>query len=170
MRKENLLQYIAFIFIFLIISFLYSIFQGIKREPLKFPNSYTPIQKEEAYLELQNPSRPTVHYFWAVWCRVCKINEPFLNLSLKNLQGKNIHFVSWEEGGSPIEKVQSYIKSHEINYPVAIASSEFYLDAKVQGYPTTIFTDATGRVLFVDTGILSPIGFWIRIFFLGLEF
>lgn len=167
---KTFIEYLILFCILFFASLGFAYYRGISREKWELNSPFLPIQEKDAYLEIQNPNRPTIHYFWAIWCTVCKVNEPFLKASIKTLNPKNIHFVSWEEGSSPQEKVLQYIQENQIPYPVALATPQLLSQAKVQGFPTTIFTDSQGRVRFVDTGLLTPIGFWIRIFFLENEF
>lgn len=105
--------------------------------------------------------KPKVVYFWATWCGVCKAYEPILNAN-KRFLSKEAMFFSVVESEDPTERIP------ERNYPIHRASYELLKDWRVGAYPTTVFLDANDRIVFSDTGIISPIGFWLRSFFVGL--
>lgn len=112
--------------------------------------------------------KPSVYYFWATWCGACKLNDPFLKTALKGLSDQGVHFLSLEEGRGSEEALTEFLVAKQIGYPVAIANRNTLEQFRVEAFPTTVFADAQGKVRFVDTGIMNPLSFWIRVYLLRL--
>lgn len=129
------------------------------------PNRLTaiPLKGLDGESPISTPkNQPAIFYFWATWCTVCKANDPLLKASLAPLKEKGIVFISFEEGSLPHDELMEYLKEKEVDYPVAIAGKEMLRQFQVSGYPTTMFIDRSGKIRFVDAGIMNPISFWIR--------
>ncbi len=106
--------------------------------------------------------KPKVIYFWATWCSVCKAYSYILEKNL-NFLGKDTIFLSIVEDEDSKE-LRDYITAHNIRYPVLSGNYEMLRDWGVSAFPTTIFLNREGEVLFFDTGIISPFSFYIRSF------
>jgi thiol-disulfide isomerase/thioredoxin len=114
-------------------------------------------------------SSPTVLYVWATWCSVCKLNDKFLGASLPFLAKTSIRFLSIEEGATYSEQeMQAYLDRSSLEYPVLMAKGSLLSDLRIAAYPTTIFADSSGKIRFVDTGLMNPISFWLRVCFISL--
>ncbi len=107
-------------------------------------------------------NKPKVVYFWATWCTVCKAYSYILPKNLK-LLGENTLFLSIVEDEDS-NVVKEYVQAHNIHYPVIQGKYDVFRDWGVNAFPTTIFLNQKDEVLFFDTGIISPISFWIRSF------
>lgn len=108
-------------------------------------------------------------YFWATWCGVCKANEAFIKKNYSWFNGRlNAELYSVEEGSGEKEKVEEYIKEHELPYPVIIGNEKFLQENGITGFPTTLFINSKNEVKFVDMGILNPISFYIRLILLNI--
>ncbi|TGN20566.1 TlpA family protein disulfide reductase [Leptospira idonii] len=110
--------------------------------------------------------KPKVVYFWATWCTVCKTYSYLLNTNLKFLNDKSV-FLSVVEDEESLE-LQNYLKENKIDYPVYSANYQLLRDWKIGAYPTTVFLNAEGKVLFSDTGLINPFSFWLRSFLTSL--
>ncbi|WCL50554.1 TlpA family protein disulfide reductase [Leptospira sp. GIMC2001] len=113
--------------------------------------------------EILIAGKPTIYYFWATWCTVCKANEPFLKASAINHHERGFNIISLEEGHGNYEDLEKLVNEKEINYPLAMINAHILREFQIHSYPTTVFADKNGVIRFVDTGILNPISFWIRL-------
>lgn len=112
--------------------------------------------------QTQWENKPKVVYFWASWCSVCKAYSYLLDKNLNLLVGDAVFLSVVEDEES--RDLADYIKKRNIKYPVLRAKYEMLKDWGVSAYPTTIFLNRKGEVLFFDTGIISPFSFWLRSF------
>lgn len=109
---------------------------------------------------------PKVVYFWATWCTVCKAYAPILEANLKFLP-KDTMFLSVLESEDSDEMKEMFANlSKDSSRPLYTADYRMLKEWRVSAYPTTLFLNGEGKVVFADSGILSPIGFWIRTFLL----
>ncbi|WP_108972579.1 TlpA family protein disulfide reductase [Leptospira ryugenii] len=104
--------------------------------------------------------KPKIVYFWATWCTVCKTYSYILNQNLKLLDEQMV-FLSVVED-EPGKEFDSYIAHNPIHYPVYHGSYSLLQDWGVSAFPTTVFLNSHGEVVFYDTGIISPLSFWLR--------
>ncbi|WP_246837032.1 hypothetical protein [Leptospira meyeri] len=54
----------------------------------------------------------------------------------------------------------------DAKHPIYAADYRMLKEWRISAYPTTVFLNEEGQVVFSDTGILSPLGFWLRSFLL----
>jgi thiol-disulfide isomerase/thioredoxin len=168
--KKQALQYFYLFLGFIIISLGLGFFRGSDHGSVpslanvNLIGSYSGKNGEEFIIAGQ----PSIYYFWATWCSACKANDPFLKVSLSPLSEKSINFLSFEEGNNTEQELNSYLSEKNIEYPVAMGSPELLRNFQVQAYPTTIFADDSGKIRFVDTGIMNPFSFWLRVYLLKL--
>ncbi|XDD47570.1 TlpA family protein disulfide reductase [Leptospira sp. WS39.C2] len=109
---------------------------------------------------------PKVVYFWATWCSVCKAYAPILDANLKFLP-KGTMFLSVMESEDSDETKEILSKlSSDSPHPIYTADYRMLKEWRISAYPTTLFLNSEGKVIFADSGILSPIGFLIRTFLL----
>jgi peroxiredoxin len=89
---------------------------------------------------------------WATWCPYCHRQNENLKELVRRTQGGNLQVIGLSVD-KKTETVQSYIKNHEINFPVAMMTPE--LDraiGKRRGIPELYVIDPSGRVLQKDVG------------------
>lgn len=93
--------------------------------------------------------------FWATWCGPCRHEIPdFIEFYEKyKEQGVEIIGVSVDKNS---KKVKEFMNKHEINYPVAMATSEIMGDYKPGRYiPTTIIINPKGNIVEKKVGIMD---------------
>ncbi len=96
--------------------------------------------------------------FWGTWCPPCREEIPSLvQLQEKyGPQGLQIIGLNYERGApaSAARKVRDFMASNGVNYPCALGTPEIQAQVpNLQGYPTTIFIDKTGRVRAKEVGL-----------------
>jgi cytochrome c biogenesis protein CcmG/thiol:disulfide interchange protein DsbE len=95
---------------------------------------------------------PIVVNKWASWCGPCRYEFPFLQETSVRY-GKRVAFLGLDSGDSN-ENARKFLRQFPLTYPS-------YEDRKTraaqaleigQGYPTTVYYDASGKVAFVHQG------------------
>jgi len=99
--------------------------------------------------------QPIVLSFFTTWCPYCRRQTPVL-VNAEQQYGDQIQFIGIDvrEG---TQVVQSYVETHGIPYPVLL--DERGRTARtygVNGFPTTYFLDAHGRIVAKHIGALTP--------------
>ncbi|MDX1958595.1 MAG: thioredoxin fold domain-containing protein [Leptospiraceae bacterium] len=109
-----------------------------------------------------------VVYIWAIWCTVCKANESVIQTN-RDIAFKyfKVPFYSIEEGDDP-EGLKKYIHEKKLEGKILLADTPFMKINKVASYPTLMFINSKNEIVFRDTGIVSPIGFFLRLSLLKL--
>ena len=89
--------------------------------------------------------KPLVMVFWATWCPICRSEVPALN-RLSNDPAIQVLAIDIGESG---KKVQSFITSFNVAYPVVLDPDEKTTAAyQVPGIPACIILDKAGRVVY----------------------
>ncbi|BDA78182.1 thioredoxin [Leptospira kobayashii] len=156
------LKVVSAFFIFFVATLVFGFFKGRGFDP-RIPIETLAETPGEA---ISWEKKPKVIYFWATWCTVCKGYSYILNSNLNLLNQDKTTFLSVvapDEEGSP-DTLQKYIKDHDIKYPVLKGNYQLLRDWGISAFPTTVFLNAKGEVVFADTGIISPMSFWLRSF------
>ena len=143
--------------IFVLFGFFLSMFKA--RDTIQIPEK----SLKYVYNERNQIRHPAVFYFWAWWCTVCRANHSFTGYSFEIAQKMNTDFISIEEGDNP-EKLKNYQEEMHLPYPVAVpVNEEFWKFARIKEYPSTVFTNSEGKVVIIDSGILNPLSFLLRL-------
>lgn len=106
----------------------------------------------------ERPEGPTVLAVWAPWCPHCQAELPRLAAAAEDHPGVSLitlaTAVDLSSGPSP----QEYMDSEGLSFPVALDDERSTVAAGlgVQGFPTTYFVDAGGRVIVSASGELDP--------------
>jgi cytochrome oxidase Cu insertion factor (SCO1/SenC/PrrC family)/thiol-disulfide isomerase/thioredoxin len=94
---------------------------------------------------------PVVLNAWAAWCPPCREEFPLLATASAKY-GRKVAFVGADTNDSTSD-ARSFLAQHPISYPsYAVASSDLSSLAVLEGFPTTIFLNPAGKVVFVHTG------------------
>ncbi|HTT28894.1 MAG TPA: SCO family protein [Solirubrobacteraceae bacterium] len=94
---------------------------------------------------------PVVLNAWAAWCPPCRMEFPLL-ASASAQYGRKVAFVGADTNDSDSD-ARSFLAKHPISYPsYPVASTDLSSLAVLEGFPTTIFINPAGKVVFVHTG------------------
>jgi thiol-disulfide isomerase/thioredoxin len=94
--------------------------------------------------------------FWATWCGPCKIEEPWL-VEFQRTYGQrkfSVVGVAMDEENSQV--VKRYVDERRLNFPVLLGDdSVFKLYKHLDGWPTTLLIDRTGKIISTHVGVGS---------------
>lgn len=94
---------------------------------------------------------PVVLNAWAAWCPPCREEFPLLAAASARY-GRKVAFLGADTNDSAAD-ARSFLAQHPVSYPsYPVASTDLSSFAVLEGFPTTIFLNAAGKVVFVHTG------------------
>jgi thiol-disulfide isomerase/thioredoxin len=95
--------------------------------------------------------------FWATWCGPCRAEVPDL-IALQNQYGDKLQVIGLSVDDGPEEDVRAFVRTRQINYPVAVVPEEVQNRfGGVHGLPTTFLLDSRGRVVQKHVGLRNPL-------------
>lgn len=107
--------------------------------------------------------KTTVVYFWATWCGVCNTNLPLVKWYASTLKDENhFAFISVEEGENS-SALKDYLEKQAVDFPVIVGNPMLLRDWGIRGYPSFYILDGEGKVRFAESGIMSPLGMFLRL-------
>jgi thiol-disulfide isomerase/thioredoxin len=93
--------------------------------------------------------------FWATWCEPCWQELPRVEkvyASYKNNRAVLFWAVNARAGGDTDEMARAYAKKMRLGLPVAYTENANAVRLGVDGYPTLVLLDASGRLRFIHSG------------------
>jgi thiol-disulfide isomerase/thioredoxin len=100
--------------------------------------------------------RVVVINFWGVWCGPCRREAPEVQeFAEKYRDHPEVVFLTVSNDADP-DTTREWMKEHGYDYPTLI-DNNFGRRAGVGGYPTTLFVDRTGRIIF-EGGAVGAFG------------
>lgn len=105
--------------------------------------------------------RPTLVYFFAPWCGVCKIAMENLKL-LPKMAGVNIVLVALDFETSD-EVIDLIDEKHLSEFELIMGNQKTNLDYKIEGYPTYYVISDQGEVVTSSVGYSTTLGMLVRI-------
>jgi len=102
---------------------------------------------------------PVLVYFWATWCRICRLSEGSIDGVARDWQ---VVTVALRSGGAA--EVQAFMTERGLGYPVLIdPDGAIAAGWGVEGVPTSFVVDRRGVIRFVAVGYTSGVGLRVRL-------
>lgn len=111
--------------------------------------------------------KPTLIVFWATWCGVCHVELPWLNELAKT---ERIFTIAMQSGST--DTVRDFLAKNQLNHLVVINDPDGQIAQRfgVSVTPTLFFLAPDGHIALAETGITSPWGIRLRLWWLGHGF
>ncbi|MBS3819265.1 TlpA family protein disulfide reductase [bacterium] len=94
--------------------------------------------------------------FWATWCPPCRDEIPGFIEMYEEYQAEGLEIIGISLDKGNRNKVKQFVKSYEINYPVAMATPKVVEDYQPGRYiPTTIVIDREGKIRHKHVGYMD---------------
>jgi len=85
--------------------------------------------------------------FWATWCPPCRLEMPSMERLHQEFRDKGLAMQAIDVGESP-KQVSRFMKEFRLNFPALLdVNSEVFSRYGVQGLPTTVLIDRSGRTV-----------------------
>jgi thiol-disulfide isomerase/thioredoxin len=164
--KNSVIQKFFIVIIFIIFGFVLAIFNKnkISQNNHNVLDKIIFVENKDKILANKNSS---IIYIWATWCGVCKTNQPLIKLNYQISSYFNINFISLEEG-EDLNLLKSYLSENKLPYPVGLLTDEISNIYEIKEYPSYIYLDKSENVVLKESGLLNPLSFLLRIFYLKL--
>jgi thiol-disulfide isomerase/thioredoxin len=116
--------------------------------------SFTTLQDQPATLVSLARGRPLVVNLWATWCPPCRSEMPVLAAAQSQVSGVNFVFANQ---GEYAPTVQKYLETSQLSISNVLMDPGKKLGQYLgsMGLPTTLFFDASGRLVDTHIGALS---------------
>ncbi|MEQ8802035.1 protein disulfide oxidoreductase [Haliea sp.] len=108
--------------------------------------------------------RPVLVYFWATWCRVCRLVSPAVN---DLATGKHPVLTVALSSGGP-EEVAAYAREHELAFSIVNDPDGHISRAWGVGVTPTLAVVHRGEIRSMTSGVTTPPGISLRLWMSGL--
>lgn len=159
MVKNISIQVVAFFIIFQLISWVREL--SLLESDTQAPDFVLQQSSGETISLDQFEGKPTVVFFWAPWCSVCKVSMPNLE-SFHQDNKDDINVVSVVLDYEDKDSVRQFIKSKQLTFPTLYGNNRVAMDYQIQGFPTYYVLDKDGKVHAKSMGYSSEIGIIAR--------
>ena len=108
----------------------------------------------------QDLGKVVVVNFWATWCGPCITETPQFDSVYRAYKSKGATFVGIDTKESSHSQPESFVRDNDISYPIVFDEQGKIAaqmgNVPLEGLPTTVLVDKSGRVAAVYLGPLAP--------------
>ncbi len=106
--------------------------------------------------------RAVMVHVWATWCSVCR-REFGSVAALAAAPPRNAAVVTIVMDGEDARRIGSFVRQHDILYPVLLGSEDLSAKLGVHVFPTTYYLDREGSVSSATVGMSLRWVMWLRL-------
>lgn len=107
-------------------------------------------------LAVAHPGEPMVVNLWATWCPPCRAEMPMLAAAQDRYQDVVFVFANQGESANQVHRFLAAESLEAMDNVLLDSGHEVAHSRGVRAYPTTLFYDASGRLVDTHMGMLSP--------------
>ena len=119
-----------------------------------------------ALLNTDGVNQPTLFYFWAPWCSVCKISMPnledFHQSQLDKPQEDRVKVVSVALSYESKQEVVDYLTDRKYQFTTVLGDGAISEAFKIKGFPTYYLVDKNGYLVSKSMGYSTELGMVLR--------
>jgi thiol-disulfide isomerase/thioredoxin len=104
--------------------------------------------------------KPGIVYFFAPWCRVCRLSIGNLDSLVGSGQVKWATVVALDYADA--DEVRDFIDRSGVSLPVLLGTAQTATDWSVRAFPTYYVIDSAGRIQSRSVGYSTWLGMWAR--------
>ncbi|CEH28460.1 hypothetical protein AM501_21580 [Aneurinibacillus migulanus] len=106
---------------------------------------------------LSELKKPVLINFWASWCGPCRAETPDLNRLYNKYGGKFEILAVNVTVNDKEENAKKFVHFFDMKFPILFdRTGEVAEMYQVLGFPTNIFVDKGGKIIFIANGLLPP--------------
>src|SRR6185295_5449273 len=125
------------------------------REPLDVPTFTVTDLNGRTISSTEWRGKVVLVNFWATWCPPCRAEIPDL-IKLQDKYRDKLVILGLSEDEEGVAIVKKYVAEHNINYPIAMSTTEVRkLFPEVMALPTTFVLDRDGKLAQKNIGMLN---------------
>ncbi len=122
---------------------------------------------DDTSFNLADSDKPTVIFFWAPWCGVCKADAHNVGATLDAV-GDDANVVSVALSYESLEDVHKFIDENELRGQALLGTREVARDWSVDSFPTIYVVDSEGEIAYSMVGYTTEMGLRARLLTLGV--
>ena len=111
-------------------------------------------------VELANPNKKTLVYFFAPWCSVCRVSISNLEMLYKYNPDIDIKAVVLDY--QSIAEVEQFAKNLDLTFPILLGNQNVKQAFKVSAYPSYYVLDENGAIEHRSLGYSTALGLYLR--------
>lgn len=107
---------------------------------------------------------PLLLVFWAEWCHICRLELPLLKGLVEEHQVLTIAMQSGDDA-----QVREFLRASDLEFLPVLNDTSGWLSHSygVRGVPAIYVLDGEGRIRFTESGLTSPWGLRVRLWWAG---
>lgn len=109
---------------------------------------------------------------WATWCGPCRNEFPYMQMAYE-LYSDKVEVIALScEPEDTTDVLADFVETMGLTFPVGQDTPDFLSKFKIQGIPTSIVVDRFGVICFIESGSITDLDSFMRLFdtFLGEDY
>lgn len=161
MIKNLSIQAVVFIAIFMAISWFKELSLLSSSGEVKAPD-FELLDTSGNKVSLASLSdKPTLLFFWAPWCSVCKFTMPNLE-SFYQSHSDEFNIVSVALSFQHSDEIVQFIQENDYSFPTLLGNDSLLGEYKIKGFPTYYVLNTDSIVVNKSMGYSTEIGMLLR--------